>query len=240
MNYTDNLTYLVQYTGDSGYLTNADWLAQVPVFIFSAENRILRDLDLLSARVTDSTGTVTPNSRIFVLPTAAGIFQDVETLALIDANGIRMPPLLPLSKEIMDAAYPDEHAVGAPSVPKYWAPYNASEVLVGPAPGFAFGVQVYGVQFPASLSEENTTTFISVNLPDLMLAAEMIDVSAWCKNFGAMSDNPAQARDWNQEYERLKGLALPWELRRKVQASGWSTRLPNPAANPPAQMRPAA
>jgi hypothetical protein len=234
MNYTDNQSALQQYTGDSGYEANTDWQAQLPVFIFSAENRILRDLDLLAARVTDVSGSLTANSREFVLPTKVGIFQIVETIAVIDAAGIRHPPLLPVSKEFLDAAYPDEHAVGDPSIPRKWAPYTAAAVLVGPAPSDSFAMQVYGVQYPATLSEDNTETFISVNLPDLFLAAEMIDVSAWCKNFGAMSDNPAQARDWDQEYERLKGVANAWELRRKVQGSGWSTRLPNPVARPPA------
>ena len=245
MDYADNLAALVQYAGDTGYLdavNSPDFTIQLPVFIFSAENRILRDLDLLAARVTEAIlagrpGCFQENSRIFVLPTDIGIWQVVETLAVIDANGIRMPPLTWTSKEALDALYPDEHAVGAPSIPQYIAPYTASQVLVGPAPDYPYGAQVFGVQFPATLSEDNTTTFISINLPDLFLAAEMIDVSAWCKNFGAMSDNPAQARDWNQEYERLLSLARPWEYRRKVQASGWSTRLPNPVAQPMPQVR---
>jgi len=239
LNYADNLTFLMQYTGDSGYATNTDWLAQIPAFIFSAENRILRDLDLLAARVTDSSAQMTPNSRIFFLPTMIGTFQVVETIALIDQNGYHHAPLLPVSKELLDAMYPNEGAVGDPSIPRYWAPYTDTAVLVGPAPGFDFFVQVYGVQRPAPLSASNPDTFISINLPDLMLAAEMIDSSAWCKNFGAMSDNPAQARDWNQEYERLKGIANVWELRRKVQSSGWSTRMPNPVARP-VPARPAA
>lgn len=238
MDYTDNQTYLSQYAGDSGYLISpSDFLTQLPAFIFSAENRILRDLDLLACRTTDSSGVMTANSRTFTLPADAGVWQVVETVALIDQNGIRQSPMLSVSKEAIDSMYPDEHAVGDPSIPRIWAPYTAAEILVGPAPGYAYGAQVYGVQFPATLSASNTTTFISINLPDLFLAAEMIDVSAWCKNFGAMSDNPAQAHDWNQEYERLKSLAQPWELRRKVQAAGWSTRLPNPVARPVAVPR---
>lgn len=238
MNYADNQTYLVQYAGDTGYLVSpSDFLTQLPAFIFSAENRILRDLDLLAARTTDETGILTANSRIFQYPTDAGVWQVVETIALIDQNGIRHSPLTPVSKEIVDSMYPDEHAVGNPSVPRVWAPYTAASALVGPAPSYAFGVQTYGVQFPTTLSEDNSTTFISQNLPDLFLAAEMIDVSAWCKNSGAMSDNPAMARSWDQEYERLLSLARPWELRRKVQADGWSTRLPNPIANPAPRVR---
>lgn len=232
MDYAGNLAALIQYAGDSGYATNPDFLAQLPTFIFSAENRILRDLDLLACRVTDTTGSLTANSRVFALPTEIGIFQVVETIQVIDQKGIRHPPLLPMSKEVMDAIYPDEHAVGAPSIPRNWAPYTAASVLVGPAPGFGFTMQVYGVQFPATLSAANPSTFISTTLPDLFLAAEMIDVSGWLRNFGAASDDPAMARDWGQEYERIKGLANAWELRRKVQAAGWSTRLPNPVANP--------
>lgn len=226
MNYADNLTYLAQYAGDSELATDGDFLAQLPAFIFSAENRILRDLDLLSARITDTSGLLTQNSRIFVLPTDQGSFSVVITAAVIIA-GIRQPPLLPISKEAMDAMFPDEHAVGDPSVPRYRAPLSDTEMLVGPAPSFAYGMQVYGPQTPVTLSADNPTTFISVNLPDLMLAAEMINVSAWQRQFSAMSDDPAQSRDWNQEYERLKTLCDAWQLRERVEAAGWGTRLPN-------------
>lgn len=235
MNYADNLTYLAQYAGDGGYVTDPDFLAMLPIWITSAEQRILRDMDLLATRVNDTSGTLTLNSRLFTLPTASGTFQVVETVSLkmnttggVTGTLYTQPPLTWVSKEALDAIYPDDHAVGNPSIPAWVAPYGQNLIAVGPAPSAAYPVTVYGTQDPASLSETNTETFISTELPDLMLAAEMIDVSAWERLFSAVSEDPAQARDWNQEYERLMKAANVEALRLKVQAAGWGARQPNP------------
>lgn len=235
MNYASNLTYLSQYAGDSGYATDADFLAMLPIWIQSAEQRILRDLDLLSTRVNDSTGVLALNSRIFTLPTEIGTFQVVETVSLkmnttggVSGTLFTQPPLTWVSKAALDAMYPDDHAVGNPSIPQWVAPYAENQIIVGPAPAAAYPVTVYGTQDPATLSADNTTTFISTELPDLMLAAEMIDVSAWLRLFSAMSEDPAQAISWTGEYEKLKGQANIEALRLKVQGAGWSYRQPNP------------
>lgn len=238
MDYAGNLSALAQFAGDAALATDPDFLAQLPVFISDGELRIVRDLDLLSTRVYDDSGRLTQNSRVFVLPTGVGVFQVVETLQVIDAAGIRHVPLIPLSKDCLDMMFPDEHAVGDPSVPRYWAPLNQAEVLVGPAPGLApngqnYLVQVFGTQRPATLSAANPQTFIATWLTDLFLAAEMIQVSAWQRLFSAMSEDPAAARDWNQEYERLLKGAGVEELRKKIQADGWATKQPNPVAKPP-------
>lgn len=233
-----NLSALAQLAGDAEYATDDNFLAQLPVWIQQGELRIWRDLDLLSTRVYDATGTLTQNSRIFILPTSIGTFQVIETLQVIDENGIRQPPLEPMSKDCLDMLYPDEHAVGDVSVPLAWAPLNQAQILVGPAPslnpaGANYEMLTFGTQRPASLSEANTTTFITLNLPDVFIAAEMIQVSAWQRLFSAMSEDPAAARDWNQEYERLMKGADVEELRKKISADGWSTRIPNPVAKPP-------
>lgn len=232
MNYTENLTYLAQYAGDADLATDPDFLAQLPIFLQSAELRILRDLDLLSARVEDTSGVLTANQREFILPTEDGVFNVVETVSLVIDN-IRQRPLVWLSKEAMDWSYPDRHAVGNPSVPVYCAPFTDEVILIGPPPGEAYPVVVYGQVTPRGLSEETDETFISVNLPDLLLAAEMIDVSAWQRKFGAMSSDPQQALDWSQEYQRLLKQADVQESRRQIESVGWSTKQPNTTATPP-------
>lgn len=235
MNYADNLSFLAQYAGDSAYATDPDFLTMLPIWIRSAELRVVRDMDLLSTRVNDTSGALTINSRVFTLPTDAGTFTVVETVSLkMDINGtlsgtlFTQPPLTWVSKEALDAMYPDDHAIGAPSIPQWVAPYAQNQIIVGPAPNAAFPVTVYGTQDPATLSATNTTTFISTELPDLMLAAEMIDVSGWERLFSAMSEEPQQALSWSAEYERLLKAANVEALRLKLQGAGWSSRQPNP------------
>jgi hypothetical protein len=72
-------------------------------------------------------------------------------------------------------------------------------------------------------------TFVSTQLPDLFLAAEMISVSAYQRNFGTMVEDPAQAISWSGEYERLKSSALVEEFRKKFQMDGGNRlRMPVP------------
>jgi len=49
MNYDENLLFLAQDAGAASYAIDPDFLAQLPFWINAAENRIQRDLDLLSA-----------------------------------------------------------------------------------------------------------------------------------------------------------------------------------------------
>lgn len=237
MNYIENRTALAQYAGDSGYETDPDFLAQLPVFIRSAELRILRDLDLLNTRITDTSAALIPNNRRFILPTDQGSYQIVETVALrmsyaqdITGTLFTQPPLQWVTKEFLDAAYPDDHAIGAPSVPVYIAPYTETEYAVGPAAGLAYPLTIYGVVWPATMTAQNNETYISVNLPDLFLAAEMIDVTMWEKQFGRTADEAQGATDWNAEYERIKGAANVVNLRQNIQGAGWGVNAPNPIA----------
>ena len=48
--------------------TDANYLIVLPNVIDDAEQRLYRELDLLSTIVRDSTGVLTPNSRNFTFP----------------------------------------------------------------------------------------------------------------------------------------------------------------------------
>ncbi len=197
MNYAQNLSALGQLAGGAELATDPDFLAQLPIWIYQAEQRILRDLDLLKMSVEDATGHLDPDRRIFILPSDQGTFQVLQTVRIVvDANNIK--PLLPISREAMDWIYPGEDAVGVPSIPRYWAPNDQTGILVGPAPDKPYRAIVYGTQRPIPLSTINTETFITSWFFDLFLAAEMIQVSAWQRLFSAMSDDPATARNWTK------------------------------------------
>jgi hypothetical protein len=237
MNYADNLTYLANYTSDLGYATDPDWLAQLPIFIETGERRILRDLDMLSSYVNDTTASLTPFERAFLLPTTQGKFQAVATIQIrmsytqdIAGTLFTQPALQWVSREWLNAVYPDDNAVGAPSVPRYVAPVTDNIYAVGPAPGVAYPLVIYGQIYPNGLSAANPETYISVNMPDLMLASEMISVQLWLKQFGQTADEPAAGTDWVAEYNRLRASADVLEARSSIQGRGWGIRGPNQLA----------
>ena len=228
MDWTDNLRAIAQLAGDSALESNPDFLAVMPACIASAENRILRDLDLLATRVQDDTGKLTQNRKLFSLPNDVGTFIVVESIRVITPAGIYGPPLLPITKDALDWLFPSETAPSQPSVPEYWCPLDQATVGIGPPPDQDYYVSVWGTQRPAPLSPQSGPTFISTQLRDLFIAAQMIFVSAQQKNWSAMSDDPQMSRNWGQEFAELKTAALVEEARKKLQSVGWSARLPSP------------
>jgi hypothetical protein len=83
MDYTENRRVLAQMSGDSALESNSDFQSMLPACIASAELRIQRDLDLLSTRITDETGKLTQNRKVFVLPETVGTFITVEEIRVI-------------------------------------------------------------------------------------------------------------------------------------------------------------
>jgi hypothetical protein len=241
MNYTDNITYLAQDAGDPEYATDPSFLAQLPYWIMAGEDRILRDLDLLNTYVTDVSGNLSANRRLFTLPTKVGNFVVLATLRVVlPGPPVTVnPPLTWISKEMMDYMFPGDGAVGSPSVPKYIAPSDQTSVLVGPGPDQNYNVRCWGTQRPVSLNAQaslgslSTGTFISNNFPDLFHAAQMIPLYAWQRQFAPSGDQTDGAVNWNTEYERLKEAADVEEMRKRLSSNGWSSRLPSKEATPP-------
>jgi hypothetical protein len=102
--------------------------------------------------------------------------------------------------------WPQESAPTTTSVPAYYAHVTDTTIVVGPPLGSAAGtatVEVVGTITPDALSVSNTTTYLSTNYPDLLLAASMIFISGYQRNFGAQADNPQQAQSWTAQYMTL-------------------------------------
>lgn len=235
MNYADNLKIVAALAGDSSYEQDADFIAVLPSAITYAENRILRELDLLSTRVTDDSGLCTANRRTLVLPVEAGTFIVLEILRPI-IDGVFGKPLLPCSREVIDALYPSEVAPSSPSIPEYWAPVDQASVLIGPAPDFNYPMSCSGTQRPATLDPKASAgTFISTQLPDVFLAAQMCWlVGGWEHNWSPQANDAGTAIGWEAEYTKLRDGAGVEQLRMRLASNGWNSRLPSKLATPKA------
>jgi len=140
-------------------------------------------------------------------------------------------PLLPTTKEFLDAVY-GSGAVANRGLPQYWVPFDDYTFLVGPYPDQSYTIELVGTYRPASLSSSNTTTFISLNLPDLMIMASMVYISAYQRNFGRASDDPQMAVTYEAQYQALLRGAMSEENRKKFEASAWSSQSQSTTATP--------
>lgn len=241
---TTGLSYDGSVAGTTSYKTQIATLAVVeendpafviilPQMITYAENRMYRDLDFLFTSTSVTGYQFTSGSRQLTIPQGTIVVSEqinvITPPGETDPNAGARNPLLPTTKEFLDAVYGSSSVTG---IPKYYAPFNDNLFIVGPYPDQPYYVEIVGTYRPDSLSSSNQTTFISLYLPDLFIMASMIYVSGYQRNFGRQSDDPAMAQSYENQYQTLlKGAAVE-EARKKFEASGWTSQSPAVVASP--------
>lgn len=223
---TDLANLLVVPTSDTGYQT------VLPNIIDDAEQRIYRELDLLATIIRDQSGSLTANSRNFTFPQHMIVVEslNVFTPAGLTTNRIQ---LVETSREWMDRVWGNEVAISSTTYPSWYAPITDQQIIVGPSPGAAFTMEVVGTIRPTPLSASNTTTYLTLYLPDLFMAASMVFAAGYQQNFSSMSDNPAQSMSWESHYQELFKSANTEEMRKRYASQGWTPKQPTPLATPP-------
>jgi len=203
----------------------------LPSIIDFAEQRIYRELDLLSTVVSDASTALTQSTRSATISSSFVAVNSISVLTpagTTTGNGTRVS-LTPVSREVLDILWPGSSVTG---VPEMFAMTTQWAIAVGPSPDGAYTLEVIGTQRPAPLSVSNPNTFLTDRLPDLFMAASMIFASGYMRNFGTMSSDPQMGQSWEQEYEKLLASANTEELRKHFWAASWSSRPVSPAAVP--------
>lgn len=214
--------------------TDTNFTAILPATLQYAENRIYRELDFLFTSTANTSYSLTLGSRAISVP--SGTFVVLEQINVITPAGVTDPnigtrnPLLPTTKEYLDAVYGQASSTG---LPKYFVPFNDDLFLVGPYPDASYQVELIGTFRPTSLSASNPTTFISLYLPDLLIQASMIYISEYQRNFsGASSNDPNMPQTYEMQYQALLRGAMGEEQRKGFMAAAWSSMAPSPIATP--------
>lgn len=229
------ISYLDQIAlmGAVASITDPNFVAVVPAMIVYAENRIYRELNFLQTSDSVTGYAIASGARTLTLP--EGTLVVSEQVNIITPAGITNPdagtrvPLLPVTKEFLDAVYGSSTSTGQP---RYFCPFNDNLFLVGPFADAQYYTEVVGEVRPASMSASNQTTFISLYLPDMLIMASMIYLSLFQRNFSRAADDPQMAISYQQQYEALKQGAQVEEARKAYEAGGWTSQAPAAVASP--------
>lgn len=229
-----NYTQYVQDLANLLVIPSTDPNLQVvlPNIIDDSEQRIYRELDLLATIVKDSTGILTANTRDFTFPQHFVVCESFNVYTPVGTTTNRFQ-LIPVSREWVDAVYPNSASTTVPSVPQYYAMVTDQMVVVAPPPDANYTTQIVGTIRPTPLSAANPTTYLTLYLPDLFMAASLSFASGYLQNYGAMVDNPQQAMSWETHYTTLKASADVEEARKKYASMSWSPKQPIPISTPP-------
>lgn len=236
---TTGLTY-AQYVTQIATLavvqeTDPNFVTILPQMITYAENRMYRDIDFLFTSTSVTGYTLTAGNRSLTIPQGTIVVSEqvniITPVGTVNPNAGTRNACLPVTKEYLDVVYGNSSA-DYRGIPEYYCAFNDNVFLFGPFPDQNYSVEIVGTYRPESLSSTNTTTFISLYLPDLFIMASMIYVSGYQRNFGRANDDPKMAVTYESQYMTLlKGAAVE-EARKKYESSAWSSQSPAPLATP--------
>ena len=226
---------LTQETGGVFGFVDSPLQTVLPQILAYSETRIQRDIDALQARSSNQYALTVGNN---LLSIPVNDFLVVETLEVTQMSGgfvVNSFPMIPVSREFIQNCYSGVFSTG---MPKYYAMVGDNfgngantnvNVLLGPPPNFAYPIRVAGVirmpslyQFATAGPADTSYTYISQWLPDLLLVASMIFISAYQRNWTANSDDPAMPVNYEKQYRTLLVGAIAEENRKKGLGSAYS------------------
>jgi hypothetical protein len=151
-----NYTQLSQAIQDYVQSTETSFVANIPLFVQLAEERIYNAVDLPSLR-KNVLGSLTANNKYLALP---GDFLSVFSLAVINAAG-EYEYLLNKDVNFIRQSYPQPTDTG---IPKYYAIFgpnsssvNELTIIVGPTPDASYNVEFHYFYYPESIVTAGTS-----------------------------------------------------------------------------------
>ena len=176
MNYTALSAAIQAYTEN----TETDFVANIPVFVTQAEQRIFNSVQFPSLR-QNVTGTTTTNNKYLQCPTD---FLAVYSLAIINASG-EYEYLLNKDVNFIRQAYPQPTDKG---IPKYYALFgprsdNATELtfILGPTPDAAYGAELHYFFYPPSITVSPYTSWLGDNFDTVLLYGSLVEAYTYMK-----------------------------------------------------------
>ena len=175
MNYTALSNAIQAYTEN----TEADFIAEIPVFVQQAEQRIYNSMQFPSIR-KNVTGSTSANNKYLGCPND---FLAVYSIAVIDGTGA-YEYLLNKDVNFIRQAYPVPTDTG---LPRYYALFgsqsndvNELTFILGPTPDATYGVELHYYYYPQSIVTAGTT-WLGDNFDSVLLYGSLVEAYTYMK-----------------------------------------------------------
>jgi hypothetical protein len=181
MNYTELSNAIQAYT--ENYET--DFVANIPVFVEQAEQRVYNTVQFPSLR-KNVTGTTTASNKYLSSPSD---FLSSYSMAVIDATGA-YTYLLNKDVNFIRQAYPTPTSTG---LPKYYALFgptttndpspvitNELSFILGPTPDAAYSVELHYYYYPQSIVTAGTS-WLGDNFDTVLLYGSLVEAYTFMK-----------------------------------------------------------
>jgi hypothetical protein len=157
------MNYETLYNTIQAYAENTEalFVANIPVFVQEAEERIYNSVQIPALR-KNVTGVMTANNKYLSLPDD---WLSNYSIAAIDATG-SYTYLLNKDVNFMRESYPNPNDLG---FPKYYALFgsqinnvNEMTLMLGPTPDASYGVEMHYFYYPPTIVQGQITLFTSL------------------------------------------------------------------------------
>ena len=180
MNYTQ-LSDAIQAYAEN---TESNFVAEIPVFVTQAEQRIYNSIQFPSIR-KNVTGNVTSGNKYLSAPND---FLAVYSLAVIDSDGV-YEYLLNKDVNFIRQAYPQPTDTGIPCYYALFGPtVNVSTVtdelsfILGPTPDAAYNVELHYYYYPESITTAaDGRTWLGDNFDSVLLYGSLVEAYTYMK-----------------------------------------------------------
>ena len=180
MNYTELSNAIQAYTEN----TEADFVANIPVFVEQAEQRIYNSVQFPSIR-KNVTGVTTVNNKYLQCPLD---FLAVYSMAVIDASG-NYEYLLNKDVNFIRQAYPQPTDT---AIPKYYALFGPAvsgvtisdelSFILGPTPDSSYSVELHYYYYPESITvAADGRTWLGDNFDSVLLYGSLVEAYTYMK-----------------------------------------------------------
>jgi hypothetical protein len=195
MNYTQLSAAIQAYTEN----TEDNFVAEIPVFVQQAEQRIYNSVQFPSLR-KNMTGVVSSTTPYLSAPSD---YLATYSLAVVDASG-NYEYLLNKDVNFIRQAYPSANDTG---LPKYYALFGAQtnapnelSFILGPKPDANYMVELHFYYYPESIvtAEE---TWLGDNFDSVLLYGSLVEAYTYMKGETDMMGL------YNQKYQEALALA---------------------------------
>jgi len=175
MNYAALSAAIQAYTEN----TEADFIAEIPVFVQQAEQRIYNSMQFPSIR-KNVTGSTSSGNKYLGCPND---FLAVYSIAVIDATG-SYEYLLNKDVNFIRQAYPQPTDT---AIPRYYALFGAQSndvneltFILGPTPDATYGVELHYYYYPESIVTAGTT-WLGDNFDSVLLYGSLVEAYTYMK-----------------------------------------------------------
>jgi len=180
MNYAALSAAIQAYTEN----TEADFVANIPVFVTQAEQRIYNNVQFPSIR-KNVTGVTTANNKYLQCPLD---FLAVYSMAVIDASG-EYEYLLNKDVNFIRQAYPQPTDT---AIPRYYALFGPAvsgstisdelSFILGPTPDSSYSVELHYYYYPESITTAaDGQTWLGDNFDSVLLYGSLVEAYTYMK-----------------------------------------------------------